>query len=150
MKTRHERLKSEKAAAEAQAARREHMQAFVDKFRYNAKRASLVQSRIKALDRMDEIEIIEDDPEYHFIFPTPSDSVGASILSFDDVSFHYPGGRELFRDINFGINMQSRLAIVGSNGAGKTTLLNLISGKLEPTKGHVWRNPKARIAIFSQ
>lgn len=151
MKAREERLRCEKAAAEAQAARREHMQAFVDKFRYNAKRASLVQSRIKALDRMEDPKVtIEDDPEYHFVFPTPNDVVGPSIISFDNVAFHYQGKPDILRNLDFGIDMRSRIAIVGANGAGKSTLLNLICGVLEPTEGRIGRNPKARIATFSQ
>jgi ATP-binding cassette, subfamily F, member 3 len=145
-----ERMRCERAAADALVARRAHVQAFVDKFRYNAKRASLVQSRIKALERMAEVSMVEDDPEYRFVFPTPPDPVGPSLLSFTDVSFAYPGGPELFTNLNFGIDMQSRLSIIGANGCGKTTLLNLIAGKLEPTKGRVERSPKARIAIFSQ
>lgn len=148
-KTASERLKNAKKAAEGQERQRAHMQAFIDKFRFNAKRASLVQSRIKALERLGESEVVEEDPEFVFKFPPP-DTVAPPIMGFNDVDFGYPGGPTLFRDLNFGLDMESRFAIVGPNGIGKSTLLGLISGQLEPTRGTVTRNPKIRMATFSQ
>lgn len=149
-KTMRERMRNARAAADAAAAKRAHTQAFIDRFRYNANRAALVQSRIKALERMAEVSVMEVDPQYRFEFPTPTDSVSPPVLSFTDVTFSYPGGPELFRDLNFGVDLDSRFAMVGGNGAGKSTLLGLISGALEPTRGHVYRNPKVRLAVFSQ
>jgi ATP-binding cassette subfamily F protein 3 len=152
-KTAKERLRCAKAQAESLTARKAHMQAFIDKFRYNANRAALVQSRIKALERMAEVSEFVDDPDYCFRFPTPPDPLGPPIISFTDVSFAYPGDPSnpvLFKDLNFGIDTESRLSIVGPNGIGKSTLLGLISGTLEPTKGRVYKNPKVRLAIFSQ
>lgn len=149
-KTQAERMRNAKAAAESQDMRRKHMQAFIDKFRYNAKRASLVQSRIKALERLADVALVEDDPSYLFCFPTPPDAVSPPILSFTDVAFGYPGGPTLFHNLNFGLDLESRFAIVGPNGIGKSTLLGLISGALQPTQGHVYRNPKVRLATFSQ
>lgn len=149
-KTAAERLRNARAAAEAIAAKRAHIQAFIDKFRYNANRAALVQSRIKALERMAEVADVEKDPEYSFSFPTPPDPVSAPVISFTDVAFAYHGQNELYHDLNFGIDTQSRFAIVGGNGAGKSTLLNLVAGVLQSTRGHVYRNPKLRLAVFSQ
>ncbi|KAL4853778.1 ABC transporter F family member 3 [Chlorella vulgaris] len=149
-KTSRERVKNAKAAAEAQDMKRKHMQAFIDKFRYNANRAALVQSRIKALERLADVEVVDVDPTYIFRFPTPPDAASPPILGFTDVEFAYPGGPVLFTDLNFGLDLTSRFAIVGPNGIGKSTLLGLISGELEPTKGHVFRNPKVRLATFSQ
>ncbi|KAL4424205.1 hypothetical protein ABPG75_001506 [Micractinium tetrahymenae] len=151
-KTMRERVKNAKAAAESQAMKRAHMQAFIDKFRYNANRAALVQSRIKALERLAEreVEVMEEDPAYIFRFPTPPDVVSPPILGFTDVDFGYPGGPTLFCNLNFGLDLTSRFAIVGPNGIGKSTLLGLIAGELQPTRGHVYRNPKVRLAVFSQ
>ena len=145
-----ERVKTSKAVAAAQEEKRQHMMEFIAKFRYNANRAALVQSRIKALERMTEIEVIEEDPAYVFNFPTPTDLVSPPVLGFTDVDFAYPGGPTLFRNLNFGIGLESRFAIVGPNGIGKSTMLGLISGTLQPTRGYVFRNPKLRLGIFSQ
>ncbi|KAG4958212.1 hypothetical protein JHK87_034845 [Glycine soja] len=123
---------------------------FIDKFRYNAKRASLVQSRIKALDRMGHVDEIVNDPDYKFDFPTPDDRPGAPIISFSDASFGYPGGPILFKNLNFGIDLDSRIAMVGPNGIGKSTILKLIAGDLQPSSGTVFRSAKVRIAVFSQ
>ncbi|KAJ1694600.1 hypothetical protein LUZ63_011298 [Rhynchospora breviuscula] len=149
-RSREELLKNQHKALEANEKARAHMQAFIDKFRYNAKRASLVQSRIKALDRMGTVDAIINDPDYKFEFPTPDDRPGPPIISFSDASFGYPGGPILFKNLNFGIDLESRIAMVGPNGIGKSTILKLISGELQPTSGTVFRSPKVRMAVFSQ
>ncbi|KAG2491511.1 hypothetical protein HYH03_010088 [Edaphochlamys debaryana] len=145
-----ERVRNQKKAAEAADAKRKHVQAFIDRFRYNANRAALVQSRIKALERMAEVEVMEEDPEYIFSFPEPEGNAAPPIIGFNDVSFGYPGGPTLFKNLNFGLDLESRFAIVGPNGIGKSTLLNLISGKLQPTQGNITRNSRVRLATFSQ
>ncbi|KAI3822091.1 hypothetical protein L1987_09672 [Smallanthus sonchifolius] len=149
-RTRAEHLKNQQKAFESNERSREHMQAFIDKFRYNAKRASLVQSRIKALDRLGHVDEVVNDPDYKFDFPTPDDRPGPPIISFSDASFGYPGGPILFKNLNFGIDLDSRVAMVGPNGIGKSTILKLISGDLQPTSGTVFRSAKVRIAVFSQ
>ncbi|XP_076924704.1 ABC transporter F family member 3-like [Bidens hawaiensis] len=149
-RTRAEHLKNQQKAFESNERSKEHMQAFIDKFRYNAKRASLVQSRIKALDRLGHVDEVVNDPDYKFDFPTPDDRPGPPIISFSDASFGYPGGPILFKNLNFGIDLDSRVAMVGPNGIGKSTILKLISGELQPTSGTVFRSAKVRIAVFSQ
>ncbi|KAK9103923.1 hypothetical protein Sjap_021177 [Stephania japonica] len=149
-RTREEQLKNQQKAFETNEKARAHMQDFIDKFRYNAKRASLVQSRIKALERMGRVDEIINDPDYKFEFPTPDDRPGPPIISFSDASFGYPGGPILFKNLNFGIDLDSRIAMVGANGIGKSTILKLISGELQPSSGTVYRSAKVRIAVFSQ
>lgn len=149
-RSREEQLKNQQKAFDTSEKARAHMQAFIDKFRYNAKRASLVQSRIKALDRMGHVDQVINDPDYKFDFPTPDDRPGLPIISFNDASFGYPGGPTLFRNLNFGIDLDSRIAMVGPNGIGKSTILKLIAGELQPTSGTVFRSAKVRMAVFSQ
>ncbi|GLT90717.1 hypothetical protein SLE2022_086360 [Rubroshorea leprosula] len=149
-RTREEQIKNQQKAFEANERSRSHMQAFIDKFRYNAKRASLVQSRIKALERMGHVDEVVNDPDYKFEFPTPDDRPGPPIISFSDASFGYPGGQMLFKNLNFGIDLDSRIAMVGPNGIGKSTILKLIAGELQPSSGTVFRSAKVRIAVFSQ
>ena len=93
---------------------------------------------------MAEVAVVEKDPEYVFRFPDPGAPVAPPIISFSDVDFGYPGGQKLFKNLNFGLDLESRCAIVGPNGIGKSTLLNLIVGALEPTEGFVQRNGKVR------
>ncbi|KAK4389801.1 ABC transporter F family member 3 [Sesamum angolense] len=149
-RTREEQIKNKQKAFEANERARAHMQSFIDKFRYNAKRASLVQSRIKALDRLGHVDEVFNDPDYKFEFPSPDDRPGPPIISFSDASFGYPGGPLLFKNLNFGIDLDSRIAMVGPNGIGKSTILKLISGELQPSSGTVFRSAKVRIAVFSQ
>ncbi len=97
-----------------------------------------------------QINGFEEDPETVFRFPPPAEASGA-LMSFDDVTFRYtPEGRTIFRDALFGLDADSRLAIVGPNGIGKSTLLGLIGGTLTPTGGYITRSPKCRIAVFAQ
>ncbi|ESR50067.1 hypothetical protein CICLE_v10033898mg, partial [Citrus x clementina] len=140
-RTREEQIKNQVKAFESNERSRAHMQSFIDKFRYNAKRASLVQSRIKALEQMGHVDEV---------FPTPDDRPGPPIISFSDASFGYPGGPILFKNLNFGIDLDSRIAMVGPNGIGKSTILKLIAGELQPSSGTVFRSAKVRIAVFSQ
>jgi ATP-binding cassette subfamily F protein 3 len=149
-RTREEQLKNQHKAFEANERERDHMQSFIDKFRYNAKRASLVQSRIKALERIGRVAEVINDPDYKFEFPSPDDRPGPPIISFSDASFGYPGGPLLFKNLNFGIDLDSRVAMVGPNGIGKSTILKLIAGELQPSSGTVFRSAKVRIAVFSQ
>jgi ATPase subunit of ABC transporter with duplicated ATPase domains len=134
-------------AGEAQDMRRAHIQAFIDKFRFNAKRASLVQSRIKAIERMEVLDEVADDPKWRFEFPDPG-ALGLPVLQVDDVTFGYTPDKLILKKANFSVDMSSRIAIVGPNGVGKSTLIKLLMGELEPQEGTVIRNPKYVHCLF--
>lgn len=140
---------------EAQQIKLQHMQEFVDKFRYNAKRASLVQSRIKQIEKQILIEKIEDEEEFEFEF-YDSGQLGRPIIAIEGVTFGFnslvTGKRleALFKDVHLNIDQSSRVALVGPNGAGKSTLLKLIQGKYQSWDGVVRINPQLRIGIFTQ
>ena len=87
-RTRGERNKMQARAGEANEAKRAHIQAFIDRFRCNANRAALVQSRIKALERMEVLEDVADDPRWKFEFPDPG-PLGVPVLQVNDVAFGY-------------------------------------------------------------
>lgn len=112
-----------------------HMQSFIDKFRYNAKRASLVQSRIKAINKMDMVEEVLKDPTCVFVFPEP-EKMRPPLLKIEDGSFGYTKDVKLLKGINISIDCDSRVAIVGANGVGKSTLLKLLMGTLELDEGN--------------
>jgi len=138
-----------KRGAETQKARIEHVQKFIDKFRYNAKRASMVQSRIKSLQKMELIEELLEDPTVIFIFPTP-DPLRPPLLKIDDGSFNYPDQAPILKSVNFAVDMESRIAIVGANGVGKTTLLKMITGDLSLSDGQSTRHNRLRASMFTQ
>ena len=121
----------------------------MDRFRYNAKRASLVQSRLKLLARMEPVPDIVEDPSIVFSFP-PCEPLSPPIVQFNDVGFKYPDGSEIFKKLNFGLDLETRVAVVGPNGQGKSTLLKILTGQLVATSGHVYRHQRLRIGIFSQ
>jgi len=148
-RVRNERLRQQQKAHEAQQTQRKHIQAFVDRFRYNAKRAKMAQSRIKKLEKMELIAEVINDPAVILSFSEP-EQLNPPILQFQDVSFGFAPNRLLFKNLNLGIDMDSRIALVGPNGVGKTTFLRLLSGELEPTSGRAIRHGKLRFARFSQ
>ncbi|CAN8063493.1 unnamed protein product [Agarophyton chilense] len=152
-KARRERLKELERAAESQEMKRAHIQKFVDKFRYNAKRASMAQSRLKMLQRMDEDRVVlpSEEDEFSFTFPDPGALTGShASVQICDVTFGYPGREVLFRSLDFSINMDSRTVLLGPNGAGKSTILKLLLGENVPIEGEVKKSPKLRLGYFSQ
>jgi ATP-binding cassette subfamily F protein 3 len=161
VKLRDENIRNSMRVYQAYQEKRQHMMDFINKFRANAKRASMVQSRIKAVEKMDAEapEQVEMDPIWRFSIPN-SEPLGPPIIAVNDVSFDYkpylddgtkkPESEYLLQGVNFGVDLTSRIAILGANGQGKTTLLNLIMGRLKPLKGTVSINGNLRIGHFTQ
>ena len=150
-KAANEHLKQLSKSIEAQNMQKKHIQAFIDRFRVNANRAAMVQSRIKKLQRMAELApmVEEGAVELPFLPPGP---ISPPILQLEDCEFRYhPDDKDpLFRNVNLGVDMESRVALVGANGSGKSTLLKLLTGELDPNKGSVYRNANIRFSTFSQ
>lgn len=152
-KARREKLKEMERTAESQEMKRAHIQKFVDKFRYNAKRASMAQSRLKVLQKMDDERIVlpTEEEEFSFEFPEPGALTGShASVQVCDVTFGYPGQEPLFRHLDFNVNMDSRAVLLGPNGAGKSTLLKLLLGENIPLDGIVKKSAKLRMGYFSQ
>lgn len=143
-----EKLLNQKRTHDTQQARIDHVQKFIDRFRYNAKRASLVQSRIKALNKMELIDEVLEDPTCVFQFPE-MEKLSAPLLRIDDGSFGY-GNDMILSEININIDMDTRMAILGRNGCGKTTLLKLLQEELNLKSGQIYRHRRLRMATFTQ
>lgn len=96
-------------------------------------------------------ELIKRPKEYivKFVFPEPQE-LSAPILGLKNVSFKYPDQPYIFKGVEFGIDMSSRVAIVGPNGVGKSTLLKLLLGDLQPTSGEVIKNRFLKIGRYDQ
>ena len=124
-----ERRDSLVAAYKNQRERIEQLEAFINRFRYQATKAKQVQSRIKELEKIERIEVPQDEKTIHFSFPQPKPS-GRLVVEATDVAKSY-GPKEVFREVNFTIQRGDRIALVGVNGAGKSTLIKLLTG-IEP------------------
>ncbi len=111
----------------------EHLEAFINRFRYQATKAKQVQSRIKEMEKIERIEIPEEEPVIHFTFPQPPAS-GRTVVEVSGLSKSY-GPKQVLNDVSFTIDRGDRIALVGVNGAGKSTLVRLLSGEDMPTSG---------------
>jgi ATP-binding cassette subfamily F protein 2 len=108
-------------------------------------REKLLQKKLEAgLTTLPEM-----DPEWDWTFPDAGE-LPVPVLSIENVSFNYPNSVELYSKVDFGVDLQTRVALVGPNGAGKTTLVKLMTGELNPTKGAVKRNTHLKISRFTQ
>jgi ATP-binding cassette, subfamily F, member 3 len=125
-----------------------HAEAFISKFRYNASKARLVQSRITMLEKMERIEVPPIVKTIHFGFPPPPAS-GRLVLGGYDLAKSY-GGREVFRGVNVEVSRGDKLVVVGVNGAGKSTLLRLVSGREQPDEGALKLGTGVVTAFYSQ
>ena len=147
-KTRNDQSTMQKRQFEAQKMHIDHVQKFIDRFRCNAKRASMVQSRIKALKKLDVIEDVIEDPTCQFIFPAV-EKLSPPLLRIDDGEFGYKGD-VLLTDLNFNVDTNSRIACLGRNGCGKSTVLNLLLGNIQLNKGNQYRHRRLRVGLFTQ
>ncbi|TWU73032.1 hypothetical protein ED733_001162 [Metarhizium rileyi] len=147
--TREERKKVAKKEYENQMAQRAHLQAFIDKFRYNAAKSSEAQSRIKKLEKMPVLTPPESEYSVKFTFPDV-EKLSPPIIQMSEVDFGYTKDKPLLRNVDLDVQLDSRIGIVGPNGAGKTTVLKLLISKLEVSKGIVTSHPRLRIGFFAQ
>ncbi|XP_062597281.1 ATP-binding cassette sub-family F member 3-like [Saccostrea cucullata] len=148
-KTREERLKNQQKEYEAQKEYRDHIQVFIDRFRYNANRASQVQSKLKLLEKLPELKPVEKESKATLKF-TDCEHLKHTVLQLDELDFYYTKDCPIFKNLNLNTQSDSRICIVGENGAGKTTLLKILLGELDPVKG--WRKANRNLCIgyFSQ
>jgi ATP-binding cassette, subfamily F, member 3 len=147
--TKEERKKIYQREYENNVAQRAHLQAFIDKFRYNAGKAAEAQSRIKKLERMPILAPPEQEYSVKFKFPDV-EKLSPPIVQMSGVTFGYNENNTLLKDVDLDVQLDSRIGIVGPNGAGKTTILKLLIGKLSPTQGLISQHTRLRIGFFAQ
>ena len=140
----------EQASARAKQAAKERLrqQEFIERFRYKATKARQVQSRIKLLDRLDDVRVPEATRSYTFKLTTPFASYH-EVLHLRNVSVRYDGDW-ILEDISLSIYRGQKIAVVGDNGAGKTTLTRMMVGQLSPQRGQIVLGPRAAIGYYAQ
>jgi ATP-binding cassette, subfamily F, member 3 len=143
-----ERSDQLEAAYRNQRERIEQLEAFINRFRYQATKAKQVQSRIKELDKIERIELPPDEKTIHFSFPQPKVS-GRIVAEFQNVSKSY-GEKFVFGGVNFIIERGDRIALVGVNGAGKSTLIKLLTGNEPLTSGEYRLGHNVEVDYFAQ
>ena len=138
------------AAKRNQDRLREQYQRFVDTFRSQANKASLVQSRIKMIERMEPIAVPRQASEAGKLRLPAWHHCGTTVLSVRDAGFTYDGERWIFRHVSFDVGRGEHLAIVGFNGLGKTTMTRLFAGVRAPSEGEVVIGHKVVPGYMSQ
>src|SRR5450755_1874432 len=136
------------AAYRNQRERIEQLEIFINRFRYQATKAKQVQSRIKELEKMERIELPEEEKTIHFSFPQPKPS-GRLVAEFSGVAKAY-GQKKVFSDVRFTIERGDRIALVGVNGAGKSTLIKLLAGTEPLTEGKYSLGHNVQSDYFAQ
>ena len=146
---RRERMAQQTAAYENQQRMIEKTEDFINRFRYKPTKSNQVQSRIKALEKLDRIEIdVEDRSAMHLRFP-PAARAGDVVFKASALTVGYPQ-KVVFRNADIEIKRGEKVALIGRNGEGKTTLMRVIMGELEPFSGESKVGHNVNIGYFAQ
>ncbi|WP_429911656.1 ABC-F family ATP-binding cassette domain-containing protein [Glycocaulis sp.] len=140
-------LESQRAKQEADRA---HLQSFIDRFGAKASKASQAQSRVKMLQRMQEITVPLEERTVPFSFPTSTDKLAAPLLQLRGASVGYGEDAVILSGVDLRLDPDDRIAIVGANGQGKTTLVKSIAQRLPLIAGDRTVPRALRIGYFSQ
>lgn len=143
-----EKLAQQQASYEKQQKQISHMHSYIDRFRYKASKAKQAQSRIKALEKMEELLPAHIDSQFSFSFRKP-DALPMPLLTLEKVSAGYDELLILDK-IKLNLVPGSRIGLLGRNGAGKSTLIKLLANELKPFSGKLAINPNAKIGYFAQ
>ena len=135
-------------AIEKQSQRKAHLQSYVDRFRYKASKAKQAQSRLKMLEKMEDISEIAQEHSDNFTFPEIN-LLPSPLIKTEDVSVGYDDNVVL-KKLNLYINQDDRIALLGKNGNGKSTLVKMLSSQLKPFTGNIVKSQKLKIGYFHQ
>ena len=150
-----ERLRSEQLELQEksrikQEAQRQHMESFVERFRYKASKARQAQSRLKALEKMKPISAVIEDSVRPFSFPEPVKTVASPIVTTQAGAVGYQPGKPVLKGLTLRIDEDDRIALLGSNGNGKSTFAKLLAGRLSLDSGGMIIAPGLKVAMFAQ
>ncbi len=143
-----ERRAIEKGAYDNQQAKIRQTMRFVEKFRAKATKARQVQSRVKQLEKLERVELSEEEMQVRFTFP-PAPPCGRDVLRVEEVSKKY-GDKVVFTEVNLLFSRGDKVAVVGVNGAGKSTFLKLLAGQTDRDSGVVRIGTNVLLTYFGQ
>ncbi len=147
-RARAERLAQQQQAFEKQQAQREHMEDFIRRFKAKASKARQAQSRIKALERLEELAPAHVDSPFDFVF-READKVSSPLLDLAEGALGYPDKRVLEK-VKLQLVPGARIGLLGPNGAGKSTLIKTLANELQPLGGRLQRGENLVIGYFAQ
>ncbi|MDH1264004.1 ATP-binding cassette domain-containing protein [Pseudomonas sp. GD03944] len=147
-RTRAERLAQQQQAYEKQQAQRAHMEKYIARFKAQATKARQAQSRIKALERMEELSAAHVDSPFDFSF-READKISSPLLSLSEGRLGY-GDKVILEQVKLGLAPGARLGLLGPNGAGKSTLIKNLAAELQPLSGHLQRGENLVVGYFAQ
>jgi ATP-binding cassette subfamily F protein 3 len=147
-RARAERLAQQQQAYDKQQAQRAHMEKFIARFKAQATKAKQAQSRIKALERMEELSAAHVDSPFDFTF-RESNKISSPLLDLSDARLGY-GNRAVLEKVKLQLTPGARIGLLGPNGAGKSTLIKNLAGELEPLSGRLVRGENTVVGYFAQ
>ncbi|MFC5694348.1 ATP-binding cassette domain-containing protein [Pseudomonas sp. GCM10022186] len=147
-RTRAERLAQQQQAYEKQQAQRAHMEKYIARFKAQATKARQAQSRIKALERLEELAPAHVDSPFDFSF-READKISSPLLDLSEGRLGY-GDKTVLQQVKLQLAPGARIGLLGPNGAGKSTLIKTLSGDLEPLGGRLARGENLAIGYFAQ
>ncbi len=127
---------------------KEHLEQFIRRFRAKATKAAQVQSRVRALEKMETIELHQDRAVMSFRFP-PTERTGKDVLVVSGLSKRY-GEREVLSGVDVRVERGDRIALLGENGAGKTTLLRMLAGEIDASGGEFTFGHNTKVGYYAQ
>ena len=147
-RARAERLAQQQQAYEKQQAQRAHMEKYIARFKAQATKARQAQSRIKALERMEELSAAHVDSPFNFVF-RESDKISSPLLDMSEARLGY-GDKTILEKVKLQLAPGARIGLLGPNGAGKSTLIKNLAGELSPQSGRLVRGENLTVGYFAQ
>ncbi|WP_277759797.1 ATP-binding cassette domain-containing protein [Pseudomonas sp. A34-9] len=147
-RARAERLAQQQQAYEKQQAQRAHMESYIARFKAQATKARQAQSRIKALERMEELSAAHVDSPFDFVF-RESTKISSPLIDLSDASLGY-GDKTILEKVRLQLTPGARIGLLGPNGAGKSTLIKNLAGELSPIAGRLTRGENTVVGYFAQ
>ncbi len=126
-----------------------HMMNFVNQFKAKASKAKQAQSRMKAIERMELVAQAQMDSPFHFEF-LKTTAAGHPLLKCSDLTVGYGPDHIILKDVQWMVQAQDRIALLGPNGQGKSTLIKTLTGELTPLSGEVFRANGLKVGYFAQ